>query len=293
MPHAPAPQSRDRLTLLLVACVALALGGAAFLMTRELSGGSPQAVADLGPNPPENPSVSAPWPDFSNRVLHWQNYSYSFDPKSPDHSNGQEITGEVWVQVGPDNKPVAMRGTFFHPDGSFHQDYLYADGRGIVVYDEPILDRDGNPQADPCRDESALDKVRFDQLVDTGEPLFLDRAKVTSLGFAQTDAVAAAIPSLKPADVGVASEDVIGNEGKPTEVWAKESPGEDGSTRVDAFALDADGRLAVETHSERLVGGGEVLRQRFISTAVEVFAAQDAVLQSVFDTATLREGCGG
>lgn len=268
-------------------------GGGGVRHDARVERGSRQVVADLGPNPPENPSVSAPWPDFSDKVLHWQNYSYSWDPASPDHSNGQEIKGEIWVQVGLDNRPVAMRGTFFHADGSFHQDYLYVDGRGIVVYDEPILDQDGNPQTDPCREESTFDKVRFAELVDTGEPLFLDRAKASSLGFARSDAPPAAVPLLEPADVGVASEDVIGNGAKTTEAWVLESPGESGSTRVDILGLDADGRLAVETHSERLAGGGEVVRQRLISTAVEVFSAQDAAVRSVFNSVALREGCGG
>lgn len=287
------PQPKAYVTPLLVASVALALGAVAFLAARELSGGSPQAVADLGPNPPEVPSMSAPWPDFSNKVLHWQNYSYSFDLGSPDHSNGQEIRGEIWVQVGPNNRPVALRGTFLHEDGLFHQEYLYVNGQETLVFDQPVLPPDAPVQLPtPCRQEFTLDAATFARVVDTGEPLYVDRAKIASLGLERANAPSMAIPSLEPAGLGVAPEYVIGAGTSVAEVWVKEKPTEGGNVKVDVLELDPDsGRLQAEAHFERLPDGSQVTQSRRTQTAVEVFEERD-VPPTVFDARSLAEGCG-
>lgn len=294
MRRPPTPQLRDRLILLLVASVALVLGTAAFFMTREFSGNSPQAIAELGPNPPENPSISTPWPDFSNKVLHWQDHSYFFEPGSPDDSNGQEIVGDIWVEVGGNNKPVALRATFRHADGSFHQEFLYVNGQEILVFDRPVLPPDAPVQLPtPCRQEFTLDAATFDRVVDTGEPLYVDRSRIASLGLERTAASSATIPSLNPAGLpGVAPEYVISSGTSAAEAWVREKPTEDGSVKVDVLELDPDsGRLQAEAHFERLPDGSHETQSRRTQTAVEVFAERD-VPPAVFDAGSLAEGCG-
>lgn len=198
-----APPLKGRLPFLAVGVTALALGGLAFLLSRGISDGGGQAIADLGPNPPQAPAISGVWPDFAGQVLHWQNYTYSFQPGSPDSANGKEIRGEIWLRVGPDNRPIALRGTFANPDGSFHQDYLYVNGRGIVVYDQPVKIPGEDLGEATCRHESALDDEAFSRLVDTGEPTFVDYSLVKAAGFAAADTEPTDLPPLEPAGPGV------------------------------------------------------------------------------------------
>ncbi len=288
--HAPA--LKGRLAFASVGVAAFALGALAFLLTRGVGDGGGQAIADLGPNPPQAPAISGVWPDFTGQVLHWQNYSYSFQPGSPDSANGEEIRGDIWVQVGPDNRPIALRGTFARPDGSFHQDYLYANGRGIVVYDQPVEIPGEDLGQLTCRQESALDDETFRRLVDTGEPAFVDYGRVASAGFVRADTEPAESPPLEPAGFGVAPQRVLGDSVGVDEVWSKQSTPESGGTLIDSLQIDAGGRLVAEVHTGHGPDGSELFTLRRAFTEVEVFSGQDAAVQSVFDPKTLSEGCG-
>ncbi len=208
-----ASTAKGRPAVLAVSMVALALGALAFLIARGASGGGGAAIAEIGSNPPENPSVSRVWPDFAGTVLHWQNYSYSFQPASPDSANGEEIRGDIWVQVGTDNVPTALRGRFTRADGSFHQDYLYANGQAIVVYDRPTKSLAGESGPPTCRQEATLDSETFKRLVDTGEPIFVDFARVASAGFVQ----AGTAPKFKTRCL----HDIMGRKG---EIYAQRTP---------------------------------------------------------------------
>lgn len=282
---------KGRLPFVVVGVAALALGALAFLLVRGVSDGGGQAVAEVGPNPPATPSISGARPDFTGQVLHWQNYSYSFEPGGPDSANGREIRGEIWVRVGPDNKPLALRGTFAHPDGSFHQDYLYVDGRGIVVYDEPI-EIPGEDLQGSCRQESVLDDKTFSRLVDTGEPTFVDDSLIKSAGFVRADTEPADFPPLEPAGLGAPPQAVIGDSVGVDDVWSKQSALESGGTLTDSLQVDAGGRLVAEVHTGRGPDGSELFTYRRTFSEVEVFSGLDAAGLSVFDPETLSEGCG-
>lgn len=278
------------LRLLLLGSVVLAFGTAAFFITRELTDDSPPAIAELRPGAPQQPDIQAPGPDFSNKVLHWQSYSYSFDPGSPDSANGQEIVGDIWVKVGPNNKPIASRGTFRFADGSFHQEYLYVDGREIIVFDRPMLPPDAPVQPpNACRQESALDAGTFDKRVDAGEPFYVDRPKMAAAGFEPTAAAPTDIPALERADLPGKAESVLGTT-TATEVWVKEAAGEGDTVRVTVLELDDSGYLRVDQTYERASDGSEVTRYRSVKTAIEVFPSEE-VPTSRFSAETVAAGC--
>lgn len=82
-------------------------------------------TAQQAPSAPgASASVTAQGPDFSNRVLHWQNRSYSADDGSPDPKNQAWAVSDVWVKVGSNNRPVAERGVTT-VSGQFNQAVLY------------------------------------------------------------------------------------------------------------------------------------------------------------------------
>lgn len=276
--------------VILAGCLSLAIGAIAFLIARGLTNGSGQAVADLGSQPPEEPSISSPWPDLSGRVLHWQNYSYVFAPGSPDGANGQEIRGDIWLRIGPDNEPIALRGTFTYEDGSFHQDYLYSDGRGIIVQDEPVQTLQGGESV--CRLEKVFDDATFADLVNPGEPMFTDRSLIEAVGFVRDSAPPIAQPALDPASLDSTRQEVLGDQQVgPVEVWTKEVSFEDGSSTSHSVQISEQGWLTAESHSLLGSDGTELSTSRRALSPIEVFSGSNAKINSVFDPATLSEGC--
>lgn len=271
--------------------LALSLGTFAFLLVRGISAGGGEAIANLGPNPPESPSISGPWPDLAGKVLHWQNYNYSLNAQSPDEANGEQIRGDIWLRVGPDNKPLALRGTFTYPDGSFQQEYLYANNQAIVIYDQPIMTVDGNSDDPVCRQDQALDEATFAKLLDVGEPLLVDRSRVQSLGFTVGDTPPTNRPSLDEAAISQTAQETLGDASGPEEVWAKEDSLDGGIKAVDSIQVDQDGWLAAETRTIIGSDGSEISVNRRSFTPVEVFSGTDLNIDSVFDSKTLHEGC--
>lgn len=279
------------LSLLLIGSVVFAFGTGAFFITRGLTGDSPRAIAQLRPGAPRQPDIRAARPDFSNKVLYWQTYSYSFDPGSPDSANGQEIVGDIWVKVGPNNKPVASRGTFRFADGSFHQEYLYVDGREIIIFDRSMLPPDAPVQPpNACRQESTLDAATFDKGVDTGEPFYVERGKMAAAGFEPAAAAPTDIPALKRADLPVEAESVLGS-AAARDVWRKQTADEGDTVRVTVLEMDSDsGYLRVDWTYERAADGSEITRYRSVKTAIEVFPSED-VPASLFSAETVAAGC--
>ena len=269
----------------LAAALVIALGAVAFFVTRQVTPNTP-VEAEIVPGPPQEASIALPWPDFRNKVLHWQSLTYVYSPSGPDHANGQEISGDIWVHVGSDNTPIAIRGKFTHKDGSFHQEYLVVDGTEFVVFDEIPLPADA-PVAISCRQETKLEPTTFAKLVDTGEPLFADPAKLQSLGFSIDARPPSSVPDLPDVEAGATPENVVGD-GPAAAVWVKETLLESGDVQVFIIEVDAESSLVqADTHLRNGVDGAIVRRQR-LSTPVEVFAAE-GLAASLFRPETLAE----
>lgn len=87
------------------------------------------------PIPSSNPVSLIHTPlELNDKVVHWIQTSYSYDPTSRDPGNGVVITGDIWEQIGPDSLPTAFRAQYRLPDGTLLQEILQTRKEVIVIY---------------------------------------------------------------------------------------------------------------------------------------------------------------
>ncbi|HEU4758616.1 MAG TPA: hypothetical protein VFT91_01415 [Dehalococcoidia bacterium] len=258
--------------------LSVGIGAAVFLAVGGPKGSAPSISAEA---PPDLPSLSLqPWPDFRNKVLHWQFYGYEFLPDSPDAANGQDLVADIWVKVASDNTSDAARAITRYSDGRFRQESVWRrNGTAIQIMDiaEPPNAPVGWPH--PCRTEGGPP-------LEVG-PLFPDPTSLRSAGYKAVQAPTTDIPALKRASLS--AEAAIGGAG--ADVWRLEIALANGRTEISTIELDEGvGYLRSQTLVQRLPGGTEVVQQRKRVTSIEVLPA-DTVPTSVFEPETEAEPC--
>lgn len=268
-------------TLLLGLClsllVAAGLGAAAFFVTRAITGGGASEVRAGSLS-----DISAPGPDFSNRVLHWQVYGTVWFRNGPDPGNGKKTVSDVWVKFGPQNDLLAARSLTTYEDGSLRAAELAVPGQVINISGQPVA---------PNRCQSTGTGASANLELQSFRPLYVDVARVPAAGFH----LAGDKPFAPPAAPGapslqVAPEAVI----RPVaslQWWEGKVPARPRGTAYESMEIDGDSGLVLVNNIEERDSSGELTQQSQISSsAIEVFAA-DAVPASIFGAEALPKGC--
>lgn len=237
--------------------------------------------------PPDLPTVSElVWPDFRGKVLHWQSYEYNFLPDSADPANGQELTADIWLRIGSENRADATRAIVRYAAGRLRQESVYhRDGTSMLVLDIPEPPNAPVKWAHPCLMTGGPD---FSQGQQVAGPIFPDPSSLRAAGYSQVSDAAAETPALTRQSLA-APEGILG--GDAVAVWKLEMPLKDGATEVSVIKTDSsDGFVRVEMLLQRLADGKEVLQKRRMTSQVEVFSAAN-VPSSAFELETEAEPC--
>lgn len=265
------------LGLCLSLLVAAGLATTAFFVTRAITGGGASEVRAGSLS-----DISAPGPDFSNKVLHWQVYGTVWFRNGPDPGNGKKTVSDVWVRFGPENDLVAARSVMTYEDGSLRAAELAVPGQVINISGQPIR---------PSLCQSTATGASANLELQSFRPLYVDVARVRAAGFHLAgDKPVAPPPAPGAASVQIAPEAVI----RPVaslQWWEGKVPAGPGRTAYESMEIDGDSGLVVVNNIEERDSSGELTQQSQNSlSAIEVFAA-DAVPASMFGAEALPEGC--
>jgi hypothetical protein len=66
---------------------------------------------------------------LAGMVLHWAQASYAFTRGGPDPANRYEMTGDIWVEIGPNGGVRRFHGVYRYANGGFHQQIVQTQTR--------------------------------------------------------------------------------------------------------------------------------------------------------------------
>jgi hypothetical protein len=188
------------------------------------------------------PAFLRPPPESPGRLLAWVFRRRSFDPSAPDPANGQEIRGEVFLEVGNDEKPARMHGRFWLPDGR-----LYAEiwRTAAVGWEARFMD----PGGPVCFQEpSSPEAMRW------AFPPFVDLGKLRADGWEPTSEERTGFDLPAPRSLEGAAPERIWGEG-PVTWWRRTVRWEGGWVERAWMAISEDGQLRAVRQERREAGG--------------------------------------
>ncbi len=79
-------------------------------------------------------SIFAVNPAFSNKVLHWTQTTFHYTSPSQDPTNGQSMTGDIWVSVGNDGIPNLIHVRYTSMTGVFLQESIQTRDMATIIF---------------------------------------------------------------------------------------------------------------------------------------------------------------
>lgn len=223
-------------------------------------------------------------PSLVGKVLHWTPTEYHYAARSPDPGNGRAVTGDIWVQMGPDGVPTLFHGRYTYADGSFRQEIVQTPHAESVTFETAMVPTTPVGRAD-CTQRAGSTPDRMRGLV----PQFIDETALPRFGFRATGGG----PPAKPLPVttsvpGVAPRLIY--DGGTIRRWEERLAGTGGTGEMLTLEIGTEGRLRVRL-SQLVDAQGQVVNEDWTAYGpLEVYDA-GAIPASVF--ALSQEGCHG
>lgn len=130
---------KQRILVSLFAGISLCLViGAAFISSQGFGPLFAHAQSVTLTSSPPQSQISPDWlvrPSFAGQVLHWTQEVSSYTVNGPDPTNGKEMIGDIWVEVGSDGVPARIYTRYTLPDGTFVQELLQTPSTMTVLFD--------------------------------------------------------------------------------------------------------------------------------------------------------------
>jgi hypothetical protein len=188
------------------------------------------------------PDFLRPPPESPGRVLAWSFRRRFFDPSAPDPANGQEIRGEVFLEVGEDGQPVRLHGQFRLPDGHLYAEMWRTAGR---AWEARFVDP-GGPVCFP--EPSSPEAMRW------AFPPFVEVRKLSAEGWEPTSEERTGFDLPAPLSLEGAAPERIWGEG-PVTWWRRTVRWEGGWVERAWMAISEDGQLRAVRQERREAGG--------------------------------------
>lgn len=280
-------------SVLALTCGAIALGA--------LFGGciAPDDSADSPPRPPGTgtaivqPTFTSP-PDQTPpsyvhslkvdgpAILHWEQMSYVKQEHPADKFQGEQVFGDIWLELDSSGAPVKYEATYTLRDGTPVQQIYQDDTSTSVRMNQSAAVPPGvTPEA--CRTSS--DATRSGDMAAL-MPTVIDPSALEVLGYSATQAKAVELP---PSSVpGVQPVAVVPADHFVTLQLTDKSP--DGNQQVTQTSIEPTTHRVVGTDYTRLGPDGAVISEQWTrSGPIEVLNTDD-VPAGVFHPVT-TEGC--
>lgn len=193
-------KSRRVVVVGMVFGVCLTLGLTSSMASGLYSGNAPTTPlpATGGPTPtpippPEGARASflRNGPTLVSTVLHWSTSDFFANSTSPDPSNGQQVLGDIWMEMGTSGEPVRARTLVTFVNGTFHQEAVLSSQTRTMVVSPRTAPSAPNTTPVACIREGVVSGL--DMMLNLG-PIYIDENVLQSQGYILTGPLVIAFP---------------------------------------------------------------------------------------------------
>lgn len=228
------------------------------------------------------PAYLVPGPSFAGKVLHWTQTNYTFDPNSPDATNGWPISGEMWLQFGDDGQFNRFRGYYTRADGTFLQEIVQTRDTTTVIFGI------GYPASSPAGcTGSGPSSPQAHAL-----PAFAAGAPtLASLGFTPSDGLTQPLPATTPLP-GIRPLTTY-QAGPVIRGWERREVSDSGTTLARRLEIDAQGRVVAAVGRVTDANGVVISESRQMYGGLDIYTSTSVPASFFALSQQTQEVCRG
>ncbi|GEM_PF-2266766 len=193
------------------------------------------------------PTSQPPWvkapPAIANTILHWRQVTSSYVQGGIDPSNGKQILGDIWEQIGSKGQITLLHARYTYLDGTFHQEIFENEAMLTVIKGQDYLVlQPATPPHDWCIEQQQTDLNELHSHL----PPFIDEAALAQVSFQMREETLSlelpTTPSLEQVTpIAVYPSQPLGH------VWVRQEPGRGNALETITLEVGPQDRLLAET----------------------------------------------
>ncbi len=229
----------------------LALAGSVFIICGGVACLAQSASLGAPGSTSQSPLGQPPWvkapPAIANTILHWRQVTSSYVQGGIDPSNGKQILGDIWEQIGGNGQIMALHARYTYLDGTFHQE-IFEDETMLTVIEgqDYLILQPSTPPKNWCIEQQPTDLNELHSHL----PPFIDEAILAQEGFQMSEGALSmelpTTPSLEQVTpIAFYPSHPLGH------VWVRQEPGKGNALETNTLEVSPQDRLLAEESAAR------------------------------------------